>query len=58
MFNHYYGENFKGLHSNTDKVCKIKELFWWFSSTKPWSFGSESHLSDSVPQLYYIGASI
>jgi hypothetical protein len=27
MFNHYYGENFKGLHSNTDKVCKIKELF-------------------------------
>jgi len=27
MFNHYYGENYKGLHSNTDKVCKIKELF-------------------------------
>jgi len=26
LFNTYYGEKFQGLHSNTEKVCKIKEL--------------------------------
>jgi len=26
LFKNYYGENFQGFHSNTDKVCKIKEL--------------------------------
>jgi len=26
LFKNYYGENLQGFHSNTDKVCKIKEL--------------------------------
>jgi len=26
LYKTYYGENFQGFHSNTDKVCKIKEL--------------------------------
>jgi len=26
LFNTYYGENVQGLHSNTEKVCKIKEI--------------------------------
>jgi len=27
LFQNYYGEKFQGLHSNTEKVCKIKELY-------------------------------
>jgi len=26
LLNTYYGEKFQGLYSNTDKVCKIREL--------------------------------
>lgn len=26
LFNTYYGENFQGFHSNTEKVCKIREI--------------------------------
>jgi len=26
LFSTYYGENIQGLHSNTEKVCKIKEI--------------------------------